>query len=88
MAIALVNHHWYQQNHSNAVAHPVTGKEMEYMALMKEPSLQPLWKRGSGNELGRLFKGIRDIPGNYTCFFIKLANIPKRQTDHLRQNSL
>jgi hypothetical protein len=36
MDIALVNHHWSQQHHTNAVVHPVTGKEMEYTALMKD----------------------------------------------------
>jgi hypothetical protein len=41
------------------------------------PRLQPLWKRGFGNECGRLFQGTRDIPGTDTCFFIKLTNIPK-----------
>jgi hypothetical protein len=50
---------------------------MEYMALMKDPRVQPLWKRGFGNECGRLFKRIRDIPGTDICFFIKLTNIPK-----------
>jgi hypothetical protein len=50
---------------------------MEYMARMKDPRLQPLWTRGFGNECGRLFQGIRDIPGTDTCFFIKLTNIPK-----------
>jgi hypothetical protein len=50
---------------------------MEYMALMKDPSLQPLWKRVFGNEVGHLFQGIRDIPGTDTCFFVKLTNIPK-----------
>jgi hypothetical protein len=77
MAIALGNHHWSQQHHANAVVHPVTGKEMEYTALMKNPSLQPLWKRGFGNKLGRLFQGIRDIPGTDTCFFVELTNTPK-----------
>jgi hypothetical protein len=77
MAIALVNHHWSQAHQSNAVVHPITGKEMEYMALMKYPHLQPLWKRGFGNEVGCLFQGIRDFPGTDTCFFIKLTNIPK-----------
>jgi hypothetical protein len=50
---------------------------MEYIALMKDPCLQPLWKRGFGNECGRLFQGIRDIPGTDTSFFIKLTNVPK-----------
>jgi hypothetical protein len=77
MAIALGNNHWSQAHQASAVVHPITGKEMEYMALMKDPRLQPLWKRGFGNECGRLFQGIRDIPGTDTCFFIKLTNIPK-----------
>jgi hypothetical protein len=77
MAIALVNHHWCHQHQSNAVIHPITGKEMEYTALMKDPRLQPLCKRGFGNEVGRLFQGIHDIPGTDTCLFIKLTNIPK-----------
>jgi hypothetical protein len=76
MAIALGEKHWSQKHQANAVIHPVTGKEMEYSALMKDPSLQPLWRRGFGNECGRLFQGIRDIPGTDTCFFIKLKNIP------------
>jgi hypothetical protein len=77
MAIALGDNHWSRQHLANAVIHPVTGKEMEYMALMKDPQLQPLWTRGFGNECGRLFQGIRDIVGTNTCFFIKLSNIPK-----------
>jgi hypothetical protein len=50
---------------------------MEYMALMKDPDLQPLLKRGFGNETGRLFQGIHDIPGTDTCLFVELTNIPK-----------
>jgi hypothetical protein len=76
MAIALGNNHWSQRHQANAVIHPVTGKEMEYSALMKDPRLQPLWTRGFGNECGRLFQGIRDITGTDTCFFIELKNIP------------
>jgi hypothetical protein len=77
MAIALGDNTWSRQHQANAVIHPVTGKEMEYSALMKDPRLQPLWTRGFGNECGRLFQGIRDIPGTDTCFFIDLKNIPK-----------
>jgi hypothetical protein len=43
---------------------------------MKDPRLQPLWTRGFGNECGRLFQGIQDIPGTDTCLFIDLKNIP------------
>jgi hypothetical protein len=77
MAIALGDNHWSCQRHANAVIHPVTEKEMEYSALMKDPCLQQLWMQGFGNECGRFFQGIRDIPGTDTCFFIKLTNIPK-----------
>jgi hypothetical protein len=56
--------------------HPVTGKEMEYSALMKDPRLHPIWTQGFGNECGRLFQGTRDIPGTDTCFFTTLKNIP------------
>jgi hypothetical protein len=63
-------------NQANVIIHPVTGKEMEYSALMKYPRLQLLWTRGFGNEYGRLFQGIRDIPGTDTCLFIELKNIP------------
>jgi hypothetical protein len=44
MVISLGNNHWSQQHLANEVIHPVTGKEMEYMALMKDPRLQTLWK--------------------------------------------
>jgi hypothetical protein len=37
MAIALANNHWSQQHLANAVIHPVTRKEMEYIALMQDP---------------------------------------------------
>jgi hypothetical protein len=50
---------------------------MEYSALMKDPRCQPLWTRGLGNECGCLFQGIQDIPGNDTCFFTTLKNIPQ-----------
>jgi hypothetical protein len=50
---------------------------MQYMYLLKDPTLHPLWKRGFGNELGRLFQGIRDIHGTNTCFFVELAKITK-----------
>jgi hypothetical protein len=51
-------------------------EKMEYSALMKDPRLQSLWTQGFGNECGRLFQGIQDIPGTDICFFIELKNIP------------
>jgi hypothetical protein len=49
MAISLGHTHWSQYHQANAVIHPVTGKEMEYSALMKDPRLQPIWTRCFGN---------------------------------------
>jgi hypothetical protein len=40
MSIAMGNHHKSQKHQVNAVVHPITGKEMECMALMKDPRLQ------------------------------------------------
>jgi hypothetical protein len=77
MAITLGTYHLYQKHYANVVVHPVTGKEMEYTALMKDPIMQPLWKHGFGNEVGRLFQGICEIPGTETCLFVELTNIPK-----------
>jgi hypothetical protein len=74
MAIDL--EHCSQRQQSNAVIYPVTGNEMEYSALVKDPHLQPIWTRGFGNECGSLFQGSQYIPGTDTCFFIKLTNIP------------
>jgi hypothetical protein len=34
-------------------------------------------KKGSGNELGSLCQGIRDIQGTNTCFFVELSRILK-----------
>jgi hypothetical protein len=76
-AISLGTNHWTNIHMANGVVHPITGKEMEYTALMKDPVLQPLWKIGIGNEVGRLVQGIRDIQGTNTCFLIELKNIPK-----------
>jgi hypothetical protein len=55
MEIALGKHHWSQEHCVNDAVHPVTRKEKEYTALMNDPDLQPLWKRGFGNEAGSLF---------------------------------
>jgi hypothetical protein len=50
---------------------------MQYKDIGKYPLLVPRYKRGFGNELGRLCQGIRDIKGTNTCFFVELKSIPK-----------
>jgi hypothetical protein len=76
-AIALGTNHWTNIQMANDDVHPVTGKEMENMALMKDPVIQPLWKRGFGNKVHRLFQGICDIQGTNTCFLIDLKNVTR-----------
>jgi hypothetical protein len=78
-AIAFGTSHWTNIQMSNAVVHPVVGKDMEYTALMKDPVLKTLWKIGFGNEVGRLFQGIHDIQGTDTCFFVELIHTPKEK---------
>jgi hypothetical protein len=77
MAISLGDNHWSRQHLANAVIPPVTGKDMEYTALMKDPQLKLLWTRVFGNKCGRLFQGIPEIAGTNISFFIRLTDIPK-----------
>jgi hypothetical protein len=43
VAIALGKNHWSQQHLANAVVHPITGKQMECMALMNDLTHDSLW---------------------------------------------
>jgi hypothetical protein len=38
-----------------------------------------VWEHSFVNKLGRLFQGIRNIPGTDTCFFIRKAQVPKHK---------
>jgi hypothetical protein len=53
-----------------------TGNVLEYHHLMK------MDKHKIANEIGRLFQGIRNVPGTDTCFFIPKSLVPahKRHT--------
>jgi hypothetical protein len=66
-AIAFGNNQWTNVPMMKSVLHPITGKEIQYKDLMKDPKLGPLYKKVMGNELGRLCQGIR----------VEIANIPK-----------
>jgi hypothetical protein len=83
--ISLGIRHWTTMPIANSAIHPVTGKDMQYMDLMKDATVQPLWKRGFGNELGCFFQGIRDLQGTNTCFFVELKNIPKTSKSHIKK---
>jgi hypothetical protein len=88
IVIALGNNHCSQQHLAKAVIHPVTGKEMEYTALMKDPRLQPLWTRGFGNQLRTPIPRHLGHSWHRHMFLYQNHKHPERQKDHLRQNSL
>ena len=46
------------QNVAFAVTHPVTGKQMEYRDLIKDPMYREQQLRSKSNELGRLLQGV------------------------------
>jgi hypothetical protein len=77
IAIAFGENHWTMTPMMNAVIHPVTGKEMQYKDLMKDPELGPLFEIGLSKELGRICQGIRDIAETNTAFLVDLTSIPK-----------
>jgi hypothetical protein len=52
---------------------------LEYRHLIKAEKYKRIWERSFANELGRLFQGIRDVPGTDTCFFIKKSQVPKHK---------
>ena len=56
-----------------------TGAVLEYRHLIKSEKYSRIWERSFANELGRLFQGIRDIPGMDTCFFIRKSQVPKHK---------
>jgi hypothetical protein len=72
-AIVFGKNHWTTTTMMNAVTYPVTGKEMQYKDLLRDPYLGPLFEIGLSNELGRICQGIRDIAGTNTAFFVALT---------------
>jgi hypothetical protein len=56
-----------------------TGAVLEYRHLIKSDKYKRIWVHSFANELGRLFQGIRDIPGTDTCFFIRKSQVPKHK---------
>jgi hypothetical protein len=88
MAIDLGNNHWSQHRQANGVVYRIAGKEMEYMAIMKDPRLQPLcktrfWQRSPSPCSWHLGNSL-----NQHVFLYQTHKHPKRQKYHLRQNSL
>ena len=47
------------KNYINTVTYPVTGKQMEYCNLIKDPEYKPQWTYSKANKLGRFTKGVQ-----------------------------
>ena len=64
---------------ANAVTDSLTGSQMEYGDLIKEPKLWETWTTSMANELDRLYQGVREqIPtGSDTVNFISKDEVPK-----------
>ena len=54
----------------------------EYRHLIMNASTRKVWECSFSNEIGRLFRGIQNLKGTYTCFFIRKSQVPsdKRPT--------
>jgi hypothetical protein len=53
--------------YANAVTHPITGKQMEYRQLIKDPITRDAWQLSAANEFGRLAQGVsRRVKGTNT----------------------
>jgi hypothetical protein len=88
LAIALGNNYWSQQNLANAVIHPVTGKEMEYMALMKDPRFKPFLETRFWQQMRTPIPRHLGHSWNRHMLLYQNHQRPERQKDHLRQNRL
>jgi hypothetical protein len=51
--------------------------QLGFSPEVRADSARSGWELGVISAVGRLFQGIRDIPGTDTCFFVELKNIPK-----------
>jgi hypothetical protein len=53
-----------------------TDNVLKYRHLMKMDKHKTVRAHGFTNEIGRLFRGIRNVPGTNTCFFIPKSLVP------------
>ena len=64
-----------------AVTHHITGKQMEYRHLIRDPHYKKDWDQSCANELGRLAQGLGDkIKGTNTLIFIAKSKVPPGRT--------
>jgi hypothetical protein len=63
--------------YANAVAHPITGRPMEYQQLISDPSTRESWQISAANEFGRLAQGVGGrVKGTNIIHFIPHHEMP------------
>ena len=68
-----------KQHTAYAVFDSDTGKLLEYKQTIQNPKHQRVWTKSAANEFGRLAKGIRDIKGTDTIFFVSKSQVLKHK---------
>ncbi len=53
-----------------------SGNVLKYCHLMKMDKHKKVWAHSFANEIGKLFQGIRNVPGTDTCFFTPKSLVP------------
>jgi hypothetical protein len=76
-AIPLGKKHWKKNQWWTQFSIRPQGRKCSEKDIMQHQTLGQKYKTSFGNELGRLCRGIIDIQGTNTCFFVELSNIPK-----------
>jgi hypothetical protein len=54
------------------------GSVLEYRHLIKNPATKSVWESSFTNKIGCLFKGIQNLKGTDTCFFMEKLLIPTK----------
>jgi hypothetical protein len=63
--------------YANAVAHPITGRPMEYRQLISDPTTRDAWQISAANEFGQLAQGVGGrVKGTNTIHFILHHEMP------------
>jgi hypothetical protein len=63
--------------YANAVAHPITGRPMEYRQLISDPTTRDAWQISAANEFGQLAQGVGGrVKGTNTIHFIPHHEMP------------
>jgi hypothetical protein len=65
MAIALGQNHWSKHHQSNTVIHPVSGKEMDYLALTKDPVYSHFGREALATNAGAILRNSRHSRSRY-----------------------